>query len=57
VMGRPLYYDEVQNMDTANSILSCYRERAAASSFASWSLDNPDKSNLLLHAQGLIDEF
>ena len=53
VMGRPLGHHEIICMNTAETIISAYKERFEAEDWVAWAQNNPDKSRLLNEAMRL----
>jgi len=57
VMGRPLSGFEIRCMDYALKVYSYYMEMIGSASFASWSVANPRKSEILMDMMQLRKEW
>ena len=53
VLGRALSAKEIKGMVLAENVVKAYRERQAASDWATWARDNDSKANLLNEAMEL----
>ena len=53
VYGRPLSAREIRGMVLAENVVRAYKERQAASDWAVWARDNPDKAEMLNEAMQL----
>ena len=54
VMGRAFSYNEILSMNTAESIVHAYNERAKEEDWVKWNQENPYKASLLNEATRLV---
>lgn len=53
VIGRPLGHHEIICMNTAETIISAYKERFGAKDWVEWGQNNPGKAQILNEAMRL----